>query len=454
MEKINFYTDSINETIIGYTTIDNLNIFSELIINKNSITIRLIDINNKIKTSLLELPSNASFIFQYKSSIYLLFNLKLIKTTLMMIDKETSVNEFIFSSQGFLYSNDVNLNYHQDFCSISIYADGIKNWTGSTTKISSIIEKLRTHTYPSEEDLIEFNHQIPEIGSIGLHYGFRYGGLNGMHTFGMEVNPHIKFCYNNPVKVDKLIDTYINLYMLMRFFIGEAINITDVKISVLSTYSTQHIQLYIPEKDDSKRNKYFQMFLPYSSRYLTESDYSFPAYIFKNYFLPEHNDIKELLKKYVTYSMIDNHEEQFLGFYRVAEAMTIQTSYFVEENELSNLLTKAKPFLSRKFPNTSISQFIRAIKRANKTKNNTERCIHHFIEQLPESVISTLKLDNVKISDVCQSRNKIIHQPLFTEASENIYNNKEFIDTIAKLALLLKLGVSTEELKDIVTNNS
>lgn len=452
MDKINFHTDNIDETIIGYTTIDNSNIFSELIVSKNSITIRFIDLNNKFNISLFKLPSDASFVFKNKSSTYLLFNLKLIKTSLMMIDRNTSANEFVFSSQGFLYSNDVNLNFHQEFCSLSIYADGIKNWTGSTVKVTNIIEKLRTNRYPSEEDSIEFNHKIPEIGSIGLHYDIIYGGLNGMHTFGIEVNPHVKLCYNHPVKVDKLIDAYINLYMLMRFFIGEAINVSDVKISSLSLHNAQEIQLYIPEKDANKRNKYFQMFLPYSSRFMTKSDYSFPVYIFKNYFSPEYHDIKELLKKYVTYSMIDNQEEQFLGFYRVAEAMTLQTSYFVEESELSNLLARAKPLLSKIFPNTSIPQFTRAIKRANATKNNTERCIHHFIEKLPKPVISKLNIDSINISEVCHSRNKIVHRPLFTETPENIQNNKKFVDTIAKLALLLRLGVTTNELKDIITN--
>ncbi|WP_395676211.1 hypothetical protein [Enterobacter sp.] len=441
MDEINYYTDNVSEIITGYVTIDGKNIFSELEVNADGISIRIIDFNDQLESSLFDLSPSHPIIFTHITNHYLLFGLELNKFTSLMEGFNETVRDYTLSAQGFIYTKDLDIKYHQEFYSISLYGEGLKKWSGSTMKIGNIIKNITNHHRPNDEDLIEFEKKIVGVGSIGLYNSFRYGGINGLHSFGLEIEPHIKFHFEQPVNLEQLIKTYTDLYMILRFFIGDSISISDVKISSIQYLTSQSSQLYIPEKKVDNINHRNGMLLPFSSPFNDSNENNFPEVIWENYFSPEHKDIKELLQKYVTYSMINNYEEQFLGFYRIIESMTLEISHFVDETELDELLNRSKVFLSKQFPKSSIPKFIRAIKNANRGQNNTERCIHHFIKSLPQKTIEILKLNEIDLSEICKSRNKMIHQPLFIETSEKIHNHKKKVEILTKLALLVKLGV-------------
>ncbi|VTP17194.1 hypothetical protein PUATCC27989T_05190 [Phytobacter ursingii] len=444
MNEINYYTDKVEDILTGWVTIDEIDLFSELTINEDGISVRIIDFDMQLNRSVFYLNNSLPISFNHlNQGFYLLFGLNIIKSHSMKIGSDKSALVFSFSVQGFIYSQRYYIRHDETFPSISIYGNGVKQWSGPTIKVGNIIQKINNHLSPDDSDLIEFEKDIAGIGSVGLFNSFRYGGINGLHSFSLEVDPHIKFTFEQPVHFEDLIETYTDLYMILRFLIGESISISNVIISTSSATMSDGIQLYIPEKIISNKDYHNGMIMPYSSPYYEQTSNEFPESIWVNYFSPQNKDIKDLLKKYITYSMINSQEEQFLGYYRILETMTLEVSHFVDENDLAVLLNRCKPFLSKKFPCTSISSFIRAIKTANTKKNNTERCIKHFIKDLPQPIIKKFNLDMINIGEICDSRNKIIHQPLFIETRENIYNFRNNVSTLAKLAFLIRLGVPT-----------
>ncbi|WP_413740328.1 HEPN domain-containing protein [Sodalis sp. RH14] len=452
MDEINYYKDNISERLKGQVIIDDESYAAELFINVDEIKIRLFDFNSKINRTYIEMMSLHSLVFQKGNGQYLLFGLKLNESSFMTIGTNESFDDYTFFAQGFLYSEG-ELKNNTLFANLSIYGENIKKWSGYTRKLDKIIECGIGNKLPDKEDCVEFEKDIPSVGAIGLYYSYRYGGLNGLHTVGMSVEPHVTITFETPICLDKLIEHYIDLYMILRFFIGSPLMISNVKTQNCSDYGRNYTQFYLAEKKEGKRAIDISMLLPYSTIYRDDSENSFPESVWENYYNPKNNEIKELIKKYMTYSMIHDNEEKFLGFYRIIEIMTAKKSCYVDAERLSNLLKRSRKLLAKEFPSTSLSEFFRAIKRANKSKQNTESCIHHFIKNLPEIVVERLNIKDINISEICNSRNKIIHQPLFLETPEKIYKHMNTTEELTKLALLIRLGIPEPTLEEIINHN-
>lgn len=452
MVENNYYKDNINEHLKGFVTINNGDYFSELTIGDEGIKIRLLNFSTKNNNAAPEIISLDSIVFKRANYHYLLFGLALIDLAFIRIGSDGDVRDYEFSAQGFLYSKTV-VNQNDFFTSISIYGESIKKWSGSTRKLNKIMSGGIANKLPCKDDCVEFETSITSVGTIGLRYSFKYGGLNGLHTVGMNVEPHVTITFEEGIGLDKLIDNYIDLYMILRFFIGNSLMISNVKIQSYSRYGRNDIQFYMAEKKEDERNNHAGgMLLSYATIYNDDSEDDFPDSVWENYFNPRNRENKELIKKFVTYSMVKNNEEKFLGYYRIIEAMTVKESFYVDEDKLSNLLKRAKPLLVKYLSCTSLSDFFRAIKNTNKSRSNTESCIHHFIQNLPHSVLEKTTIKEIKISEICKSRNQIIHQPLFSETPEKIYKHMQTIELLIKLATLIRLGVSTKKIEESINH--
>lgn len=449
MKEINHYKDSISEPIKGHVIIDKENYFSELSINNNEIKIRIFDLNNKKNINFLEMESLHSIIFNLGTSYYLLFDLKLNTSSFMIIGNNGKFNDYTFLAQGFLHSTR-ELYQSDSFNNLSIYGDNIKKWSGYSHKLDSILSSSFINKPPNNEDCIEFERKIQDFGTIGLYYSYRFGQLDDLHTVGMSVEPRITITFDKPVSLDKLIEHYTDLYMILRFFIGDSLMISNVKTQRCSEHRGNYTHFYLEEKKEGKRGINASMLLPYSTIYRDNSENTFPEFIWENYYNPENTDTKKLIKQFMTYSMIHNNEERFLGFYRIIEAITTENSCYVDEERLLKLFKESRGFLARKLPGTSLSKFFRAIKKANSSKNNTQMCIQNFIKKLSDVVIENLKLKDINIAEICASRNKIIHQPLFLETPEKIYNHMNSTELLTKLALLIRLGIPNEKLEELI----
>ncbi|ELY5827328.1 hypothetical protein ACM916_002829 [Cronobacter turicensis] len=450
MDEINYYTDNINECLKGYITFGDATLFAELTINDKSISIRVFDFDNITSGNGTDFITVKSFIFQKSFNYYLLFGLELNGMSSIRTSDNNQFSDFLFSAQGFLHSRS-RLSLNDLFRSISIYGDGIKKWSGNTRKLNNMLEHGISNILPNDEDCIEFEKYIPDIGNIGLYYSYRFGGLKGLYTAGIDIEPYIMLSFERAIKLDEVIEQYIDLYMLLRFLIGDSLSISNIKVRRKNDGNS--IQLYLAEKKGGNTSINTGMLLPYSSIFRDDSENSFHHSLWLNYYNTTDNHLKELIKKYITYTMIHDTEEQFLGFYRIIETMTLRTSCYVDKDKLDNLLKRSRKILSKIFPGPSLRDFIRAIKRANKSQHNTESCIRHFIHSLPKSIIQLFRLDEIEINDICSSRNKIIHQPLFTETPERLYKHLIRTETLVKLALLTRLDIPTDKIENIRINH-
>lgn len=451
MKEINFYKDNINEQFKGYVSLNSTRHGAELTVSDNTISIRIFDFNKKLNRKEIDIFSLHQIIFHCGITSYLLFGLDFKTCSFMKLGHDESFDDFSYSAKGFLHTK-LDLSRIHKFTGISIHAEKLKAWAGNTRKLDAVIACGLNNTQPNPSDLVEFKKKIKGFGSIGLYYSYVHGGLEGLHTVGMSISPHIILEFENDLVFTDLLEQYIDLYTLLRFVIGNNLELSIVTIFSDNDFSNtfeRTIQLYLPEKRTKKPTYPTGILIPYSSMYQNGKEDIFPHMIWDYYYNQDLRTNRALLKKFVSYSMISSTEEMFLGFYRIIETITMKKSCFVEEEKLSVFLNKARGILSKTFPNSSISDFIRAIKRANKSKNNTEKCIRQFIKNLPPHFTESIGLKQLPINKICLSRNNIIHQPLFSESPEKIYKHMQITEALTILALLIELGVTMEKIEEI-----
>ncbi|WP_342323491.1 HEPN domain-containing protein [Kosakonia sp. BYX6] len=452
VDEIDYYAGEMISCQKGSVELDGEYYVAEMLMTDDSIKLRIFDFNGEIRRDYIGMLSINKVTFISSFGNYLLFGLDLNENSFMRLGNDGVFKDYLYSAQGFLKSRG-ELSTDASFSSISVFGENLKKWSGCTRKLNRIIQRGIINQRPLENDCTEFEKSIRGLGDIGLYYSFRLGGLDGLHTVGMSVTPHVTITFDEEISLDNLIKSYVDLYMLLRFLIGESLNISQVKVDSDSCLGRNGAVFYLAEKKTEKNRGNVGVFIPYSTPYYDDSEEKFPSMVWDAYYNPDNNDTKELIKKYVTYTMVNSNEERFLGFYRIIETMTIKKSSYVDENRLSELLKRSRRFFAKNFPEASISDFFRAVKRANKSKHNTESSIHHFIKSFPQSMIDALNLDDVKIGDICSSRNKIIHQPLFSESPEKVYKFMKITEALTVLAIMSRLGISVEKIESIALSN-
>ncbi|WGL97898.1 hypothetical protein QE177_11980 [Arsenophonus sp. aPb] len=455
-EEVDFYLDQENKYYKGSVIIDGNNYPSELSIVDSKIEVKIFDFNKNMTLNFSELSSLTTIIFFNGFYYFQLFGRKLESRSSMRLGKGNYFHDHSFSTKGFLYSR-LNLNDITSFQGLEFYSDSIKNWLGNTSRLEKIIVNgFHNNVLPKDDERIEFERKIDGVGVFGAYYTYQYGGLDdGIYTVGMSVTPNITLHFEYICNLTELFNKYIDMYMMLSFLIGELFEVSKVVVIVdnSSNFRKNYIKLFIPQKKRKKQDPYQGIFIPYSSIYRDASEKNFPMVVFDNYFNVEHQETNQLLKKFINYTMVESDEEKFLGFYRILERATFKQSYHVDEVDLEKLLDRSKRFFSKKFPNSSFSKFKRAILKANESKNNTESCIKHYIDRFSKPFINELNLKQIKIDDICQARNKIIHRPLHIEPPEKINQYMKITKALTSIILMEKLGVPCDEIQKIVFNN-
>ncbi|MEN4927510.1 hypothetical protein ABEI22_00195 [Erwinia billingiae] len=452
MKGIDFYLDNVNENRKGLITIDNEDYAAELRITRSHIEVRFFDFSRKMKRDFSDLLSLETAVFYGGGEFFRLFGLELSESSFRLLGQVDSFNDYTFSAKGFLCSNN-DLNYINTYQALSFYSKGISQWFGNTSKLNKIINESMINKMPEKEGLVEFKRTIKGVGEIGGYYSYKYGGLEGIHTVGMSVMPHVTLHFENEVDLNGLLDNYISLYMLMRLLIGTQLDFTTIKVHVSDKERNHGISLYLPEKSNTGRELHSSMSLPYSSPYHDESEKNFPLHIFDNYFSEERKETNLLIKKFINYSLIDSDEEKFLGFYRIVERATFKQSYYVDESELSALLDRSKVIIQKKLKCLSVSKFKRAVIRANRSKENTETCIRHYIKSMPLEFVIRMGLDKIKVDDLCKVRNNITHQPLFSVSAEKLHDCMVTSKILSIIILMCELEISYELIEEVANLN-
>lgn len=452
MKEIDFFRDDVNEHHKGSIKIDDEDYAAEINITKNHIEVRFFDFNNKISRDYSSLHALGTAVFNSGGVFFRFFGMELIETSFRLIGQVNSFNDYKLSAKGVMYSK-TNLNDVELYQAISLYSNAISQWMGNTSKLNKIINDSVVRKLPELEGLVEFERILKNVGTLGGYYSYKYGGLNGIHTVGMSVTPHVTLHFDKLVDLNGLIDNYVDLYMMMRFLIGKHLDFTSVKIHLEDQFRYRGINLYLPEKIYSGSELHNSMSFPYSSAYHDDSEKYFPLHIFDNYFSEEGKETNLLIKKFINYSLVNSDEERFLGFYRILEMITYKQSFYVDENELSVFLERAKGILQKNFKGSSISKFKRAVLMANKTKENTEACVRHYIKNMPREFVTGMGLDKIKIDELCKVRNNMIHQPLFSVSESKLHDCMVTSKLLVCIILMSKLGIPFNQIEEVANFN-
>ncbi|HBS2064492.1 hypothetical protein V9Z78_24915 [Klebsiella pneumoniae] len=451
MKELDFYEGDVIRNSKGTVNIDGEDYVAELSVVKGDIEIRVFAFRNMVKRKSFDMKSLQTVVFFSGLRYFRLFGMKLMGFSSRHLGSAEVFNDYTYKAKGILHSR-LDLNVLVDFQYVNLYSSEIKRWVGNTTKLNKIIACAvngQSHNHLKDASLIEFERNLDDARQVGVYYSYSYGGLDGIYTFGMSVKPYMKLDIGRLVGLDEIVNSYIELYMFMRFLIGKALDITNVFVYDAEGPFREKVTLYMPEKVGGEFDIHGGTFYPYSSMYHDNSELQFPLAVFDRYFCKEDAEISLLVRKFVNYSMVESVEEQFLGFYRIIERLTFKESHYVNESELLDFLDGIRDDLKCKFPILKMSKFKRVIITANKSKENTERCIINFIESNPDAFIKKMGLDNIDVGDICKVRNKMTHQPFFSLTSDELLYYRNVTKVLCIIMLMIRLGVPYDEIENI-----
>lgn len=446
MKKIGLYRDGVSERRKGIATVYGEECPAEIVISASAIELRFFDFKNKVSDDFSDLIKLDTAVFSSNGEYFRFVGMEFKESSVMFIGQMESFRDYTFAAKGVIHSR-VNLNDVDRYQALSFYSNGINQWLGNTIKLNKIINGSVANQLPTQEDLLEFERDIKGVGILAGYYSYEYGGLEGIHTVGMSVMPHVNLHFEKVVDLNGLVEHYINLYMIMRFLHGKYLDFTNVRVYLAGMARQVEASLYFPEKRNSKRELYDVMPLPYSSPYQDGSESNFPLHIFDRYFDPENEEVNLLIKRFINYTLIDSDEEKFLGFYRVIERVTFKQSYFIDELVLSNLFDRSRKILQNKLQGVSISKFRRAVLKANKSKANTEACIRDYIKRLPSDFIANLGLGKIKVDEICKVRNDMTHQPFFSISAQKLFDCMNVAKILSAIILMVELGIPFEQIE-------
>ncbi|MDJ0044607.1 hypothetical protein QM574_08540 [Pantoea ananatis] len=434
-----------NKGSINFCGVD---IAAELKVNDKDVELRIFDFNRAIGSRLIDLESIRELVFFGENKYFKLFGLEFKSASSMRLGANNTFPDYVLKCGGFFYSR-INLNNINKFSGFKFYSERITTWVGVTEKIGHILDNSFKSILPDDEDLLELEESAQGLGVVSISYEYAYGGLKNPNTVGMAITPHVALVFEEEFDLEVSLEKYKDLYMLLRFFIGGDIDLSEVEVlSPVSGFGNA-IKLFHPEKktDDINRNESF--FIPYSNMMSDRGGKFFPRAIIRNYNDSNDRNVKSLLKKFIAYSMVSNYEEGFLGYYRIVEAATLKRSYYVDEETLASYLNRYNRVLSKLFPGVSISKFSRAIKRANSTKSNTEMCIRNYFKNKSMSLYEALFIDQLNLEKLCRLRNKMVHQPLYSVSVDEAYSSMRVAKILANIILLIELDVSFERIMEL-----
>lgn len=264
-------------------------------------------------------------------------------------------------------------NYH----GISIHSQTINSWIGSTEEQQRILKNehagVRYYSCP-----VEFNHPLENQDLLSVSYNLKKFYSLPEFKSGLTFPPSLNYHSCDPLSPSQAITLYKKINNLFSFITNKAISIQQLRLH--SSRKDSFIYTTTPKSKTNSRILY-----PYSTSVWTGSNDlpPFPLQSFNKFFsLP--NKEQEYFDKYLKYSRMNNTEDIFLGYFRILESICYMEKPHFDEETLSTLCSEIKRFLAEKeTPTKDINTFTRGIKRLNRSKYNTEKCIQELFNSLP-----------------------------------------------------------------------
>jgi hypothetical protein len=430
------------------TVSDGTNSFAaKLYLSPGKITITIMGEENKERNCTLGWNSVESLICHDLNKTFFLHDLSFIKEHSMHVSdqpKHIGFFEKVFEV-GYVIFSPSHL-YERDFItSFSIHSNKISEWVGNTNKQEEIIKSYnnKEQIFDNPDKLNEFSTPLEGIGTLGVRYNLSIHHSSPDFSAGIKFPPSLVIKFFSPQLANEIKNSFLKLYALLAFFIGNDFLIEQIDILFSSGSSRNEGTLYYPSASIApKYNQSYTLFpLGKDVRFDSLGLPSLPITSFHNYY-----SLSKVLcgyfLKYLKYKRMENPEERFLGYFRILEALCLNKKSYLDEELLGVICKRAKSYLIKKFDDKrNVTSFLKAIPRWNNSKYNTEKCIQDFYLRIPKSISTQWTIEKSDIGKVCKLRNDITHANDYNINTAQIEEKVKFIEVLLVYSLFENLGV-------------
>lgn len=324
-----------------------------------------------------------------------------------------------------------------------ISASFISAWAGFTSIQNELLNpKYFDPNQPISTPLTEFEVTAQQGGWFALRYLVNTTYASPARELKLSLTPVIDLKFESPAVVAELFHHIKKVYELLSFLAGHYICIDIIKLES----ERDQAFLFFPIPERARNGNDILMPLgkgieSYQNPYLP-----FPVSTISEYFL-KYGKENLLISKYVAINSLPQSEDRFLGLFRLLEKCCHQKAEYVDSTRLSELLTRAKPFLVKRLNAKAqdVKSLIGRINNVNQAKYNTASCIGKFLRSLPAPFQEDLHFKGDDIKKICDLRNDLVHANIFTASETEIYFYTLFVNALLVVKICLELGM-TEEL--------
>lgn len=316
-------------------------------------------------------------------------------------------------------------NYH----GISIHSQTINSWLGCTEEQQRILKSehagIRFYSCP-----VEFSRPLENQDLLSVSYNLKKFYSLPEFKSGLTFPPSLNYHSREPLSPPQAIILYRKMNNLFSFITNKAISVQQLRLH--GSRKDSFIYTTSPKPKTDSRILY-----PYSSSTWAGPNDLPPFRLLSfNKFFSLPNKEQEYFEKYLKYSRMNNTEDIFLGYFRILESMCYLEKPHIKEESLYTLCSEIKRILAEKnTPTKDINTFIRGVKRLNRSKYNTEKCIQELFNSLSSETKNLWKFGKERIGQICKLRNDITH------ANEHYVNEKDFNENLIFLESLLVISL-------------
>lgn len=325
------------------------------------------------------------------------------------------------------------------FKRFNIEADIIKEWTGITKKQSRLLMQNGLNREAEDKNLSLFEVPLENIGILYLSYNLNlHTSLDDIST-GRKLTPQLGLYFNENKNIAEIFSEIKKLYSLVSFFWGEEFFISKINIK-LHNASSHYVSAYYSHNNQKSKRASPRIPLGFDMVNQFNGYEGLPLSLFGEYYSLPIGKV-EYFTKYHRYKRMKSEEEKFLGYFRILERLVHITGTYVNEESLSDLLSRSRKFLINKLNSRSndIRSLTKKIINSNRGKYVTHDCVSRFFDEIPEDIKKNFSFAREDIVRICALRNDMTHANDYEISEEELYKYTQFIHQLLICALIYKL---------------
>lgn len=335
-----------------------------------------------------------------------------------------------------------------------IHSSTIADWIGNTNKQKRISNKYSSDSTKAfdREELFEFAVNIADKIFLGIYYNVSTYWSPHEFKSGLMFPPSLIVDFKEKMDGRSIKQQFEKICTLFNFLVGRTLFIEEVQL-VPSRRLINNASMYYASGNKKQIDNNQPILFPLGKdiRFNESSTPMLPLCLFENFYLLDDTEYG-YFAKYLRYKSMSNPEDKFLGFFRLLEKLTFKAREFVDADQLDQLISRAKPYLYKKFgEKKDVDSFLRGIPRHNRSKYNTEKCVQDFFRSIPETMTTNWKYKKNDIGGICKLRNDIVHANDYYISDTDLIERMYFIEILLIFSLSHKIGLCTEFCTEFVT---